>query len=105
MEDPAADDDSEDNDDVPELGGLVSASQVNMEEQERKVNQMLRKTHKKCDNGEKMLALMQFLHIDAARIRKGDADELETLVEDQILLQVLKERDSRVAFVFSKTSG
>jgi DNA repair and recombination protein RAD54B len=104
MEDPAADEESNDDDDLPDLGVLVSAAKVNMEDQERKVRKMLRKAYKKGENGEKMLALMHYLHIDANRIRDGDED-LESLLEDQILLRVLREPDSRVNFILSKTSG
>jgi hypothetical protein len=47
---------------------------------------------------------MQFLHIDARKLREGD-EEVESLVEDAVMLNVLKEKESRVSFVFAKTTG
>jgi DNA repair and recombination protein RAD54B len=101
MGDSGADEINEDNEDDVNLGVMISASKLNLEAQERKVRKMLRKS--KDDKG-KMLALMQYLHIDAAKVASGD-EELETLMEDQILLQVLKEQATQVAFIFSKTTG
>lgn len=99
MGDPAADEESED--ELPSIGKLINASQVNMEAQERAI----RKANKKQENSKgKMVALMQFLHIDAGRVREGNED-VESLVEDAILLNMLKEKESRVSFVFAKTTG
>lgn len=91
MDDPAADDEE------VQTGVLMRASQVDMEKQERAIRR-----RKKGE--EKMLTLMQFLHIDAKRLREGD-EEVESLIEDAVLLNVLKEEESKISFVFAKTTG
>lgn len=98
MDDVAAEDDEDDA--LPPLGVLTSVSQVNMEEQERRLKEKSRKTK---DGKEKIQALLKFLHIDAAAVRDGD-EELESLIEDRVLLKCLKER-SGIAYVFAKTTG
>jgi DNA repair and recombination protein RAD54B len=103
MGDLCADDSSdEDMDDemMPKIGVYTNAAKINVAAQEKRARKMLRKAH--ADN--KMLALMQYLHIDAGKIRAGN-EAVESLVEDMVLLQVLKELDSRVSFVFAKTTG
>jgi DNA repair and recombination protein RAD54B len=102
MDDSAAEED-EDEEELPDIGVLVNASKVDMEEQERRIKDKARKARKQA-GGEKMLALTQYLHIDAERVRGGD-EGLETLVEDHVLLSVVKEQGSRVDFVFAKTTG
>jgi len=89
-------------DDLPSVTTLISASKVDMEAQERAI-QRANGTIKK-EGDKKMLALMQFLHIDAAKVRVGN-DEIDGLLEDAVLLSMLKEKESRVSFVFAKTSG
>lgn len=91
MDDPTADEDE------AQTGVVMIASQVDMEKQER----VIRRGKKR---EEKMLALMQFLHIDAGKLREGD-EEVESLIEDAVMLNVLKEKESRVSFVFAKTTG
>jgi DNA repair and recombination protein RAD54B len=103
MADPAADDSSDEDmedDRSPKIGAFTSANKIDVAAQEKKVRKILRKNH--TDN--KMLALMQYLHIDASKIREGNA-AIESLVEDIVLLEVLKEENSRVSFVFAKTTG
>lgn len=100
MDDPAADD----SDDEPILGKLVTADRFEELERQQK------KRDAKNDQS-KMLALMQYLHIDVRklRVKKDDDDddnkELETLVEDQILLNAIKDPDSRVNFIFARTTS
>ncbi|KAF2431392.1 hypothetical protein EJ08DRAFT_185870 [Tothia fuscella] len=103
MDDMAADE--EDDDDLPTVGVLMSASRVNMEEQERKITErLLKKRNKTKDGKEKIQALMKFLHIDAECVRARE-DDVESLIEDQILLNCLKEEGSRIAYLFTKTTG
>jgi DNA repair and recombination protein RAD54B len=95
----------DDDDELPTVGMLMSASQVNMEVQERKIKERLQKKRSLTKDGQvKIQALMKFLHIDASCIRAGEED-LESLIEDQILLDCLKEEGSRIAYLFAKTSG
>jgi len=98
-----SDEEEDDEEDLPELGTLMNASHVNMEAQERAIRQRTEKRGKK--NGEEnMLALMQFIHLDAAKIRGGD-EEAESLIEDRILLDLLKQEESQTSFVFARTTG
>jgi DNA repair and recombination protein RAD54B len=103
MDDLAADvdEDEDDEDDLPPVGTLMKASEVNMEEQERRIREGPRKTK---GRKEEIQALMKFLHIDGESVRSGD-EELESLIEDQLLLNCLKEEGSRIAYVFAKTTG
>lgn len=109
MYDPAADEESDD-EELPILGKLMSAADVNMNEQERKIKaqeqmviQNAKAKHSKGD-GEETAALMKFLHIDAERVRNGEED-VEALVEDVILMNCLTEPGSRIAYVFAKTTS
>ncbi|KAE9972644.1 hypothetical protein BLS_003941 [Venturia inaequalis] len=110
MDDPAADDDSGDDEELPILGKLVSAATVNMEEQERKIKKLEAKEKKKArakygkDGEEETVALMKFLHIDVERVRNGE-EEVEALVEDLVLMDCLKEEETRVAYMFAKTTS
>ena len=92
----------EEDEDLPSIATLMSASKVDMEAQEKAIRRASRKSKK--DGEEKMLALMQFLHIDATKVRDG-FEEVDSLLEDTVLLSMLKEKESRVSFVFAKTTG
>lgn len=96
-------DEEDEEKDLPELGTLMYASHINMEAQERAIRQRTERRSKKSGE-ENMLALMQFIHLDAAKIRNGD-EEAESLIEDPILLDLLKEEGSRTSFVFARTTG
>lgn len=113
-------DDTTDDEELPDLPKLLRASQVNMEEQERKL---------KAPRGEqaKLTALMQYAHVDTSLIsakaahaeveeipdadaevveQEDDLDvDFEAMLDDEPLLDVIKESGSRVKFVFSKTTS
>jgi DNA repair and recombination protein RAD54B len=97
MGDPAADALSDE--EASSLGVLISASKVDRALQEKKIREESRKNDK-----DKIMALMSYLHINAAKIQDGDA-EMESLVEDRSLLEVLQDERSPVAFMFAKTTG
>ena len=97
----AGSEDKED-EDLPSIATLMSASKVDIEAQEKAIRRASRKSKK--DGKEEMLALMQFLHIDATKVRDG-CEEVDGLMEDAVLLSMLKEKESRVSFVFAKTTG
>lgn len=103
--DDGAERDSGSDDELPDLrqvqSMLVRASQVDMEEQERRIREraMGAGTEKA-----KMRALMQYLHVDASELARG-GEEAEALVDDDVLLGVLREEGSRVSFLFAKTSS
>ena len=80
---------------------LAAGERPDIIAQEKKIQKMLRESQAKKES---MLALMQYLHINTSKIRNGD-EEVESLVEDQVLLDVLKEAESRISFLFAKTTG
>ncbi|KAF2663738.1 hypothetical protein BT63DRAFT_407326 [Microthyrium microscopicum] len=94
------DEDSGSDSDVPQLRAFTNANKVDIQAQEKKI----RKINRKAQGDKKMLALMQNLHIDADEIKKGN-EELDALVEDRILLDMIKEPNCPVSFFFSKTTG
>ena len=115
-------DNSGSDDSLPELPALLRASEVNMEEQERRI--LEGKKSKALDGkapAQKMQALTAYQHIDvqslkAAKIRsknnddsvcgeeQNDGELLERLVEDEVLRKVVAENGSRVSFLFTKKS-
>jgi DNA repair and recombination protein RAD54B len=101
MSDPCADEIcEEDNKDI-KIGVMISATKLNVEVQERRIQKIQRKTH---TDKQHMLGLMQYLHINPVEIVSGN-EELEVLMEDQILLQVIKEKKLDISFLLSKTTG
>lgn len=96
MNDPDADSISDD--ESCKLGVMRSAAKVDIEAQERKVKKLARNTK------QNMLALMQYLHINTAEVAPGN-EELEALMEDRVLLDLIKGGNTNVSFVFAKTTG
>ncbi|KAI9783079.1 MAG: helicase [Geoglossum umbratile] len=96
--------DSDDNE-FPELPQLISASKVNVAKQEREIQER-RKAMK--SKGSNMQSLMEYAHVDTS-VFTGDAsdelvDEMESLINDDVLLKVLRGGGNRVSFIFSKPS-
>jgi DNA repair and recombination protein RAD54B len=107
----------DDDDDQPLLPGLRSASQVDMDEQEERI-QSRRKAKQP-----KLTMLMEYRHIDPKHLREEDAEEVDLVdeasargnsvdadtmalaVDDDVFLDLLKEKDSRVGFVLTKSSS
>ncbi|KAF2756990.1 hypothetical protein EJ05DRAFT_532263 [Pseudovirgaria hyperparasitica] len=104
--------------DVPAL--LMKASQVNIEEQERRIKEeACARMAKREKPGTNVRALMKYLHIEVKHLLKTLEDEdnpektdceeeaevKEELINDKVLMDMLKEPDSRVDFLFAKTSG
>ena len=83
---------------------LVKANKVNMVAQEQKIKDDAHKARHKED-ASKMQSLMAYTHIDTSGFKDGADDDLEALVQDEVLLNVLKDEDNRISFVFAKTSG
>jgi DNA repair and recombination protein RAD54B len=98
--------DSSDEDEFPELPQLISASKVDMARQEREIRERQKAVKSKAGN---MQSLMQYAHIDPSML-VGDAsdsefvDEMESLIDDDVLLKVLKRDENRISFIFSKPS-
>lgn len=111
-EDPGDGNKEDDDDDLPDLPTLVQASQLDMAAQERRIREAAMVTRRKA-GASKMQSLMQYLHIDTSGFAveegthgDGDGDgELEALIDDEVLLSVLKGEGNGVKFVLAKTSS
>jgi DNA repair and recombination protein RAD54B len=93
-------DDDEDDESLPALGQLIKASKLDVQKQE----ETLKVRQKRSKRKEKMLALMQYLHIDVSKLQDSNVD-LESLVEDPILLTTLRDPNNMVAYAFSRTTS
>lgn len=101
-----------DNESLPPLSDLVKASQLDMEKQERRITARTlspRKRGGKKDGKPEMQALMQYLHVDVARIageeQGGDRGvEVEAAVDDDVLCRVLREPEIGVSYLFTRTA-
>ncbi|MCJ1305366.1 helicase [Hypocenomyce scalaris] len=100
-----SDDGSEGFDGLPDIPTLVRASQVNMEEQKRMIEEDALNARAKLE-GSKMESLMAYSHVEtSAFAMEEDNMDMEALIHDRVLLDVLKDEGNRVSFVFAKTSG
>ncbi len=101
-------------DDLPDIPTLVQASRLDMVAQERRIREAAQASRRKA-GASKMQSLMQYLHIDtsgfavdegAAGGGGGERDgELEALVDDEVLLSLLKGEGCGVRFLLAKTSS
>jgi DNA repair and recombination protein RAD54B len=107
----------DDDDDKPLLPGLRLASQVDMDDQEEQIE-----SRRKAKQP-KLTMLMEYRHIDPKHLRGEDAEEVDLVdeegargnsvdadamslaVDDDVFLDLLKEKDSRVGFVLTKSSS
>lgn len=96
--------DSEDDQNTPRAATLVPAAKVNMTEQERKI-EMDAQTAKSRNDSTKMQSLMAYSHIDTSKFATEKDDDIEALIQDRVLLNVLKDEENRISFVFAKISG
>jgi DNA repair and recombination protein RAD54B len=106
-----AEDDSDD--DVPLLPVLRKASQVDMEEQEARISRS------KKAKQPKLRMLMEYRHIDTKVLKEvvkeesgdteevGDVDEdqMAVAVDDDVFLEVLREKECNVGFLLTKSSS
>ncbi|KAF2647798.1 hypothetical protein K491DRAFT_699403 [Lophiostoma macrostomum CBS 122681] len=97
------DEDEDSDDDDVNLLQLRKASQVDMETQEAAL--VKKKAKGKAGEQPKLRMLMEYAHLDAAVIREaGDDEHMAGLVDDDVLLDVLREPDCRVGFLLTKRS-
>ncbi|MCJ1475516.1 helicase [Lambiella insularis] len=97
-------DDDDDSFELMDIPTLLKSSQVDMAEQERNIGE-LTQAKKIKGNGAKMQSLMTYSHIDTSGFGPAMDEDLEALINDDILLDVLKDDTINVSFVFAKTSG
>ena len=96
----------EDDEDFPlvPVARLTKANQIDMAAQEQKIKANAHKSHRKVESS-RMENLMAYSHIDTTSFKGGSDEDLEALVQDEALLNILKDEDNRVTFVFAKISA
>lgn len=104
LSDNAASTPAEDSDyDFPDLRTLIKASELDMEEQERRLRASRQKPHKGAKNGKDKIqqSLSQYTHIDPSLLASPSEKEgVQGAVDDDVLLSLLEDEDNRVGFVF-----
>ncbi|KAF2736320.1 DNA repair and recombination protein RAD26 [Polyplosphaeria fusca] len=84
--------------------GLKRASQIDMDRQETMLKDRDRKSKQP-----KLAMLMEYAHIDAAHVKaakeQDEVDDMALKVNDDVLLEVLKEQGSNIRFLLSKSSS
>jgi DNA repair and recombination protein RAD54B len=123
-EDSPSSDLSDTDSEFPDIPTLIKASQLNMEEQERRIHSHLRdgrrsRTHKgkrgnyiAGDEPAKQSRIQQslshYVHIDPGLMSVATdetvCDLQAALDDDDVLLPLLKDEDNRVSFIFKKSS-
>ncbi|KAJ9221316.1 hypothetical protein DTO271D3_8727 [Paecilomyces variotii] len=103
--------DEEEEEDLPDFPTLLKASEVDMEAQERRIQERKQSRNKGRKNDKMQQFLSHFAHIDPSILLDSGTTEDETasdindLVEDDVLVSLLKDEDNRVRYVFKKTTG
>ncbi|KAI9892739.1 MAG: helicase [Vezdaea aestivalis] len=98
--DPAIVDDENSDDDLT-VGRLVPASKVNMDAQERRLKERKAKQSS-------MQTLMKFAHFDPAILASEcgeERSEASELLGDEVLFKILREKDDRISYIFTKTTS
>ena len=98
------DEEEDEEDESTKLPTPIKASQVNMVEQEVRIKQNTI-TSKKQGGSAKMQSLMTYSHVDTSKFAADHDQDMEALIQDDVLLDVLKDEGNRVSFVFAKTSA
>ncbi|KAJ4376659.1 helicase [Didymella sp. IMI 355093] len=96
---PEEEEDSDD--DKPLLPGLKKASEVDIDAQEAELEERRKK------KTPKLRMLMEYRHIDTKHISEGvvDEEELAVAVDDDVFLEVVKQSESNVGFLLTKSSS
>lgn len=94
----------DDSDDEPLLPGLKKASEVDIEEQEAKIES------RRKAKMPKLRMLMEYRHIDTKYLRADeeggmDLEELAVAVDDDVFLETLKQAESNVGFLLTKSTS
>lgn len=108
--------DYDDDDDLPDLPTLMKASEVDMDKQEREIRDRSRRGRmaSKGEQGkvgsqkDKMhQSLAHYSHIDPSLLSTGteDDEEIGAAVDDDVLVNLLKDECNQIGYIFKKTSG
>jgi DNA repair and recombination protein RAD54B len=103
-QDVAAAESAENIGELPALGTLVSAAEVDMEAQERVIQDLVKAKRGEKDQF-KMQALMGYAHIDTTGFSQCEDEDMDALIHDTVLLDVLKGEENRITFAFARTTG
>ncbi|EAW22349.1 DEAD/DEAH box helicase [Aspergillus fischeri NRRL 181] len=123
-EDSPSSDLSDTDHEFPDIPTLIKASQLNIEEQERRIRSHLRDGHRSRNRKSKrgndsagdepakqsriQQSLSHYVHIDpgllSAATDETVIDLQAALDDDDVLLPLLKDEDNRVSFIFKKSS-
>ncbi|MCJ1284854.1 helicase [Xylographa opegraphella] len=104
VDEEAIEDPVDEDDELLDIPTLLKSSQVNMEDQERKIREAAEAAKTK-GRGAKLLSLMNYSHVNTLDFKPGMDENMEALIHDDILLDVLKDETIDVSFVFAKTTG
>lgn len=120
LSDPPSDDDDEDDVSLPDLPTLMKASEVDMEKIERSLRDRRRdfttrngkgkrKAKSKSQKEKMHQSLAQYTHIDPSPLSADGSEEVDeeiaAAVDDDVLVNLLKDECNRIGFIFKKTSG
>ncbi|KAJ6111134.1 DNA repair and recombination protein [Penicillium sp. IBT 16267x] len=95
---------SELSDEEPDYPKLVKASEVDMDEQERSIRDSSRRGRKQKDSMHQSLA--QYAHIDPSVLASAeDEEEMAAIIDDDVLLSLLKDECNRIGYIFKKVNG
>ncbi|EPS25487.1 hypothetical protein PDE_00420 [Penicillium oxalicum 114-2] len=109
--------DEDDDEDLPDLPTLMKASEVDMEKQERDIREKSRrrqttshrggKTRSKSQKDKMHQSLAQYAHVDPSLLcgDNDDENEIAAAVDDDILVDLLKDECNQIGYLFKKTSG
>ncbi|KAJ5948270.1 DNA repair and recombination protein [Penicillium verhagenii] len=91
-------------DDEPDFPKLVKASEVDMEAQERAIRDSSRRGRTQKNTMHQSLA--QYAHIDPSVLTSAEEeDEFAAIVDDNVLLSLLKDECNRIGYIFKKANG
>ncbi|KAL4861016.1 hypothetical protein BDV12DRAFT_180836 [Aspergillus spectabilis] len=124
----ASEEDEDEDIDLPDFATLMKASELDMEEQERRIDAHIRrrtpaKNKTKTKNGKKSQTsdttskqkfhetLSHYAHVDpslflASQDKTSDSEQmgdLEQVIDDEVLRSLLKDEENRVDFLFKKS--
>lgn len=89
---------------LPSVPELIQANKVDMAKQEQEIVARQRAGRRERSES-KMESLMTYTHIDTSEFNKREDEDLEALIQDKVLLDMLKDEENRITFAFAKTSG
>ena len=84
---------------------LIQANKLDMEVQEKEIKEAKqRRSSSSKEKASAMEPLMAYSHVDTSKFALQPSEDMEALINDDVLLKVLKEDENRISFLFAKTS-